>query len=130
MHNYACTDAVSFSHVQGAALLVFGPTLLDFAEHLGVGIDVLVIMFTCRAIGGAVGSVVTGIVMDKLEQYSFTILCVIYVCCIASKYCIINYVDFENINFVVICYVCYRQCSFKVSLSMRNNSGCLLVTDL
>ncbi len=67
--------------------MVFGPTLLDFAEHLGVGIEVLVIMFTCRAIGGAVGSVVSGIIMDKWEQYSFTILCVTYVCGIASKYC-------------------------------------------
>ncbi len=71
--------------IQGAALLVFGPTLLDFAEHLGVGIDVLAVIFTCRAIGGAVGSVISGIIMDKLQRFSFTILCVIYVCCIASE---------------------------------------------
>ncbi len=76
-------------------MLVFGPTLLDFADHLGVGIDILAVMFTCRAIGGAVGSLGSGIIMDKLQNYSFSILCVIYVCCIISK---LNHLSYYAAN--------------------------------
>ena len=65
---------------------MFGPTLLDLADHLSVGIDALAIMFTCRAIGAAVGSVGSGIVFDKMVEYSYTIFCVIYISCIASEY--------------------------------------------
>ena len=78
---------------QGASVLVFGPTLLDLADHLGVGVDILAIMFTCRAIGGAVGSVMSGIIMDRLVRYSYTILCVIYVSCIASKHGLVSSVS-------------------------------------
>ena len=42
------------------------------ARHLNVGVGVLSAMFGCRALGAGVGSVGTGVAMDKLTQYSYT----------------------------------------------------------
>ena len=70
--------------LQGTSLIVFGPTLLDIASHLSVGVGVLAVMFTCRAIGSGIGSVSTGVIFDKFPSWSYTTLSVITSSCIAS----------------------------------------------
>lgn len=72
--------------LQGSSVLVFGPTLLDLADHLAVGVGVLAVMFTCRALGSAVGSVASGVVLDKYTAWSYTILSVIIFSCMASEF--------------------------------------------
>lgn len=72
--------------MQGASLIVFGPTLLDIASHLSVDVGVLAVMFTCRALGSGVGSVASGVVIDKFATWSYTTLTVITSSCIASMF--------------------------------------------
>ena len=64
---------------------MFGPTLLDIASHLSVGVGVLAVMFTCRAVGSGVGSVSSGVILDKYASWSYTTLSVITSSCIASR---------------------------------------------
>ena len=71
--------------VQGAAMVIFGSTLLDIANHLSVGVGILALMFTCRAVGAGIGSVGSGVVMDKFVHYHFTTMIAILLASIASK---------------------------------------------
>jgi len=64
---------------------VFGPTLLDLASHLSVGIGVLAAMLTVRAVGYAIGNVVSGSLFDKLQRLSYAFLVGILLTAIASK---------------------------------------------
>ena len=73
------------SILQGASLIVFGPTLLDIASHLSVGVGVLAVMFTCRAFGSGVGCVTSGVIIDKYASWSYTTLTAITSFCIASR---------------------------------------------
>ena len=66
-------------------MLVFGPTLLDIADHLSVDVGVLSVMFTCRAVGGVIGSVASGVIIDKYYSGSYTILSIIITSCMASE---------------------------------------------
>lgn len=66
-------------------MLVFGPTLLDLADHLNVGVAILAIMFTCRAVGGVIGSVASGVILDKYTTWSYTILSVVIFSCMISE---------------------------------------------
>jgi hypothetical protein len=65
---------------------VFGPTLLDIADHLSVDVGVLSAMFACRAVGGVIGSVASGVIIDKYYSLSYTILSIIIISCIASEF--------------------------------------------
>ena len=64
---------------------MFGPTLLDLAKHLSVGVGSLAIMFAVRAIGSAVGSVGSGVILDKMERFSYTLIAIIITGGIISK---------------------------------------------
>ena len=66
-------------------MLVFGPTLLDLASHLQVGVGVLSAMFGARAAGAAVGGVGSGLAMDYWVKYSYTMMSIIISSCIACK---------------------------------------------
>lgn len=77
---------------------MFGPTLLDISSHLSVGVGVLAVMFTCRAIGSGVGSVSSGVIMDKYAGSSYMILSVITFSCITSRYCLINITTISQIE--------------------------------
>ena len=70
--------------LQGTSMILFGSTLLDIASHLSVGVGVLAVMFTCRAIGSGIGSVSTGVIFDKFPSWSYTTLSVITFACLAS----------------------------------------------
>lgn len=65
---------------------MFGPTLLDIADHLSIDVGVLSVMFTCRAVGGVIGSVASGVIIDKYYSLSYTILSIIIISCIASEF--------------------------------------------
>ena len=73
-------------------MLVFGPTLLDLASHLSVGISVLAAMFAVRAFGHGIGSVGTGILFDKLPRLSYTFVVGILLTGIASKLLFIMFI--------------------------------------
>ena len=60
--------------------------MLDLASTLNVGIGVLSAMFGCRALGGGVGSVGAGVAMDKLTNYSYTMLASIILSSILSEF--------------------------------------------
>jgi len=70
---------------QGSSLVVFGPTLLDLASHLSVGIGVLAAMLTVRAVGHAIGSVGSGILFEKLPRLTYAFVVGILLAGIASK---------------------------------------------
>lgn len=72
--------------MQGSSLVVFGPTLLDVASHLSVSVGSLALMFAVRALGGAIGSMGSGFVMDRLEKFSYTVLSGILLADIASEF--------------------------------------------
>jgi len=74
-----------FLHSPGSSLVVFGPTLLDLASNLSAGIGVLAAMLTVRAVGYAIGNVVSGILFDKLQRLSYAFLVGILLTAIASK---------------------------------------------
>ena len=66
--------------------MVFGPTLLDLANHLSVGVGSLAIMFAVRALGGAAGSVGSGVILDKAKRHSYTFMCFVIFTGIASEW--------------------------------------------
>ena len=61
--------------MQGISLVVFAPTLLDIAHQLNVGVGVLSVIFLVRAIGGVVGTVASGILMDHYPRRQYALLC-------------------------------------------------------
>jgi hypothetical protein len=73
---------------QGAAVLVFGPTILDIGEQLGVSVGVLSALFFCQATGSAIGSICAGMAVDKLVNYPYTIISLILVASIGSEFSI------------------------------------------
>ena len=81
---------------QGSAYLVFGPTLLDIASKLSVGVSTLSAMFFVRAVGTVGGSILSGVVMDKFERFSYSIFCVILISGFAS----------ESVYCMFLCQIC------------------------
>ena len=67
-----------------ASVVIFGTTILDQASLLGVDVGVLVFMFGCRAVGGAIGALISGIILDKFVQYSNVIMTIIFISSIGS----------------------------------------------
>ena len=67
-------------------MVIFGPTILDLGNQLNASVGVLSAMFVCRAIGSALGSIGTGIILDKLHKFSYTIMSIILFSSIASEY--------------------------------------------
>ena len=63
--------------MQGVSLLVFAPTLLDIAHKLNVGVGVMSAIFLVRAIGGVIGTVGSGILMDHFPRKQYALLCCI-----------------------------------------------------
>ena len=61
--------------MQGISLVVFAPTLLDIAHQLDVGVGVLSVIFLVRAIGGVIGTVGSGILMDHYPRLQYTLIC-------------------------------------------------------
>ena len=55
--------------------MVFAPTLLDIAQKLNVGVGVMSVIFLVRAIGGVVGTVGSGILMDHFPKKRYSMLC-------------------------------------------------------
>jgi hypothetical protein len=82
---FPCSLTLFYIIMQGAASLVFAPTILDVGEQLGVSVGVLSAMFFCRAAGSAIGSVSAGVALDKLVNYPYTIISLILVASIASE---------------------------------------------
>ncbi len=64
---------------------MFGPTLLDLGDSIGVGVAVMSAMFGARASGGAVGSIVLGYLMDKWSKFSYSIITLVLASCIISE---------------------------------------------
>ncbi len=65
--------------------MVFGPTLLDVASHLSVGVGSLAIMFAVRAVGGVLGTVGSGFIFDRLGRFSYTMMICILLAAIISE---------------------------------------------
>ena len=65
---------------------VFGPTFLDLANHLSVGVGAVSAMFGVAAIGSIFGSGISGILLDGLEELSFLILSVTIFIAAISKF--------------------------------------------
>ena len=55
--------------------MVFAPTLLDIAQKLNVGVGVMSVIFLVRAIGGVVGTIGSGILMDHFPKKQYSMLC-------------------------------------------------------
>ena len=55
--------------------MVFAPTLLDIAHQLDVGVGLLSVVFLTRAIGGVIGTVASGVLMDRFPRLQYTLLC-------------------------------------------------------
>ena len=70
---------------QGAALVVFGPTILDLARELDVNLSVLAAMFACRALGSAFGSISAGITIDRVPNWSYLFMSFIFLFSITSE---------------------------------------------
>lgn len=66
-------------------MLVIGPTLLDLAHHVSVGIGTVSLMFTCRGVGAGIGGIISGVALDKFNGYSYTIISVILISFIGSE---------------------------------------------
>ena len=66
--------------------MVFAPTLLDIAHQLNVGVGVLSVIFLVRAIGGVVGTVGSGILMDRYPRLQYALLCSVLVGGIAGMW--------------------------------------------
>lgn len=71
--------------MKGAVFVIFGPTVLDLGQQLGISVGVLSAMLTCRAVGLALGSVGSGIILDKFHQFSYIIMSVILFSSMASE---------------------------------------------
>ena len=74
----------------GVAYSIMGPTLLDLAARLRVGVTAMSSMFTVRAMGAVTGSVVSGVLLDRKREYSYAIVSASILVCIISL-CIIPY---------------------------------------
>lgn len=72
--------------MQGVSLVVFAPTLLDIAHQLNVGVGVLSVVFLVRAIGGVIGTVGSGVLMDHFSQLQYSLLCCVLAGGIAGTY--------------------------------------------
>ena len=59
------------------SLVVFGPTLLDIAHRLDVGVGLLSVIFLVRSIGGVIGTVGSGVLMDHFPRQQYSLLCLI-----------------------------------------------------
>ena len=64
---------------QGVSLVVFAPTLLDIAHQLDVGVGLLSVVFLVRAAGGVIGTMGSGMLMDRFPQQQYTLLCCVLV---------------------------------------------------
>ena len=65
---------------------MFGPTILDMARQLDVSVGVLSAMFACRAVGAAIGSIGSGVALDRvLKNYSYTYMTLVFISSTASK---------------------------------------------
>ena len=74
-------------HMQGAALIVFGPTILDMARHVDTTVGILSAMFAFRAVGAAIGSIGTGVALDRgLKNYSYSYMTLVLISTTVSKY--------------------------------------------
>ena len=71
--------------MQGAALVVFAPTILDIVDTLEVSLAVLAAMFACRAAGAAFGAVGAGFTLDMMPRWSYSFLTLVILSVIASK---------------------------------------------
>jgi len=104
----------SSTHMQGVSLVVFGPTLLDVAHRLQVGVGLLSLMFLVRAVGTVLGTVGSGVLMDHFRWMSFTLLCLIVIGGMASmSTCSYTHSTFSSENVITnivmshfICYAC------------------------
>ena len=73
--------------------MIFGPTILDLAAKLEVSVGLLAIMFTCRAVGSAFGSISAGYTLDKLPQWSYIFMSFVLFSSIASTYVCGSYIE-------------------------------------
>ena len=95
--------------------MVFGPTLLDVAHKLQVGVGLLSLMFLVRAVGTVLGTVGSGVLMDHFQWMSYTLLCLILIGGMASKStCSYTRSTFSSmnkllllLNIVVSHFICY-----------------------
>ena len=68
--NLICFVSIS----QGTTLVIIGPTLLDLADHVGVGIAELAAVLFGRSVGSVVGAGGSGFVCDRFHKESLWIL--------------------------------------------------------
>ena len=73
-------------YTQGVSLVVFAPTLLDIAHRLDVGIEVMSVIFLSRAIGGVVGTIGSGVLMDRFSKQQYAQMCCILIGGIVGMY--------------------------------------------
>ena len=66
---------------------MFGPTVLDVARHVDATVGVLSAMFAFRAVGAAIGSIGTGVALDRvLKNYSYSYMTLVLISTSVSKY--------------------------------------------
>ena len=83
---------------------MFAPTLLDIAHQLDVGVGVLSVVFLARATGGVIGTVGSGVVMDRFPKQQYTFLC----CAILGA--IVGMYEMKQYTFYTMCVcVCQSQ---------------------
>lgn len=66
-------------------MVVIGPTLLDLASSLSVSIATLSLMLLVRAVGMLLGTVGSGVLLDRMHGWAYTILTLTLFSMIASE---------------------------------------------
>lgn len=72
--------------IQGVSYLVLAPTLLDIAHQFDVSVAILSIILLVRAIGSVVGTIGSGILMDRFPRLQYIQLSIITFGCLAGIY--------------------------------------------
>lgn len=54
-------------------------SLLDISNKLSVGIDVLSLLLAFRGIGESIGTIMSGLMFDKLVAFQYTMIWILYI---------------------------------------------------
>ena len=53
---------------------MYGPTILDFADHLSVSVTIMAAMATVHSVGTAIGDLLSGFSFDRFANHTFWML--------------------------------------------------------
>ena len=84
---------------------MFAPTLLDLAHRLNVGVGVMSAVFLVRAVGGVIGTVGSGVLMDHFPRKQYVLLSSVLLGGIAGIYELHTMVEYYYYEHGVMMYI-------------------------